>query len=151
MSLPSREPDFTLCQPQDDQALLAMIEREFSARWLNDTRARIERGDRQDLVILRRQGIPVAFCHAWHYRSRLLGPSVFWVRHTCERFGGIGPVGVDSSQRGQGLGLRVVVEALNYLASLEVEQVVVDWTSIGPFYEKCGFRSWRRYRGLRRT
>lgn len=148
--LQPRPEDFEVCRPSDREEVLKMVGGEFSQRWHDDTLARFEAGDAGDVVIIRREGLPVAFCHAWHYQSRLLGPSVFWIRHSAERFGGIGPVGVAASQRGLGLGRRVVEEALNYLHSRSVEQVVVDWTSIGPFYEKCGFRSWRRYRGLRR-
>ena len=150
LRLGPREAEFTRCQESEKEALLGMVEREFSKRWTNDTAARFEAKDEADIVILKKGGKPIAFCHTWHHHSALLGPSTFWLRHDCPTFGGIGPVGVAQSERGQGLGLKIVVQALNSLSTLGVTEVVVDWTAIGPFYEKCGFRSWRHYTGYSR-
>lgn len=150
LALGERPNDFRSCQTQDHNAVLDMVAGEFSRRWTDDTRARFENGDTQDVILIKEGEMPVAFCQAWHYKSHLLGPSVFWLRSRCAKFGGIGPVGVKASHRGRGLGYRVVEEALNYLADQGVEEVVVDWTSIGPFYEKNGFERWRTYRGFHR-
>lgn len=150
MNLSDREPEFTSATPEDKNAVLRMVSQEFSKRWTDDTRARFEHDDHQDVIIINDDQGPVAFCHAWHYQSNLLGPSTFWIRNTCARFGGIGPVGVRERARGLGLGGRIVVEALNYLAHRGVEEVVVDWTAIGDFYKKYGFHSWQKYRGYAR-
>ena len=151
MKLSERPDEFTACQPDDRDAVVAMVCEEFSQRWTRDTGARFEHGDHRDVVIIKDDGGPVAFCLTWHFQSRLLGPSVFWLRNSCERFGGIGPVGVRERARGRGLGGRIVVEALNYLAHRGVEEVVVDWTAIGDFYKKYGFESWQKYRGYARS
>ncbi len=150
LELGERPKDFLSCQPQEHDSVLTMVAEEFSSRWTSDTQARFESGDTQDVILIREGEMPVAFCQTWHYKSHLLGPSVFWLRSRCAKFGGIGPVGVKASHRGRGLGYRVVEDALNYLAHRRVEEVVVDWTSIGPFYEKNGFRRWRTYRGFHR-
>jgi GNAT superfamily N-acetyltransferase len=147
MPLPQRDPTFTCCTATDQKAVVSMVSEEFSKRWTDDTRARFEHGDHQDVVIIKDEEGPVAFCQTWHYESHLLGPSTLWLRNTCPKFGGIGPVGVRERARGRGLGGRIVVESLNYLAHRGVEEVVVDWTAIGDFYKKYGFSSWQRYRG----
>jgi GNAT superfamily N-acetyltransferase len=151
LTLSPRSTDFRCCTSADRKNVLEMVGSEFSQRWTDDSQARFEAGDETDILIIERDGTPVAFCHAWHFKSALLGPSIFWLRNDCPTFGGIGPVGVMSSERGQGLGAKVVEQALNYLASLGVTEVVVDWTSIGPFYQKLGFESWRRYHGYSRN
>lgn len=150
MKLPERPSEFTTCAREDRSSVVEMVSEEFSQRWTRDTDARFGHGDHQDVVVIRDDAGPVAFCLTWHFQSRLLGPSVYWLRNSCEKFGGIGPVGVRERARGRGLGGRIVVEALNYLAHRGVEEVVVDWTAIGDFYKKYGFESWQRYRGYAR-
>jgi GNAT superfamily N-acetyltransferase len=151
MTLSSRDSTFTSCDLEDQESVVGMVGEEFSKRWTDDTRARFEHGDHRDVVIIRDEDGPVAFCQTWHFESRLLGPSTFWLRNSCPKFGGIGPVGVRERARGLGLGGRIVVEALNYLAHRGVQEVVVDWTAIGDFYKKYGFASWQRYRGYSRN
>lgn len=151
LSLNSRPGEFRSCTAEDREAVLEMVGQEFSLRWTQDTAARFSAGDSADVIIIEQNGKPVAFCQTWHFESRLLGPSVFWHRHQFEKFGGIGPVGVRERCRGQGLGRKVVEHALNYLCHRGAREVVVDWTSIGPFYEKLGFESWRKYEGYLRS
>lgn len=150
LSAPLEECAYRCCSPSDQEAVLAMVRQEFSERWADDTEARFQAGDAGDIVIIPSEDGPHAFCLTWHYQSRLLGPSVFWLRNECDTYGGIGPVGVAQRMRGHGLGGRVVQQALSYLASRGVSQVGVDWTSIGPFYKKYGFQDWRQYDGLKR-
>ena len=150
MTLDSRPADFRSCRPSDREPVLAMVREEFSQRWAEDTAARFNVGDHEDILIIEQDGAPVAFCHSFHSGSRLLGPSVYWHRHQYRNYGGIGPVGVRESYRGKGFGRQIVEEALNYLATKGVVETVVDWTAIGPFYEKMGFKSWRRYQGFRK-
>lgn len=150
LQLSPRKAEYTCVGEGREEAVLSMVAEEFSPRWTEDTRARFEAGDRADVLIIEREGEPVAFCHAWHFESQLLGPSVFWHRHHCPTFGGIGPVGVKKSYRGLGLGAAITEQALNYLYHRGASQIVVDWTSIGPFYEKLGFQNWRRYLGYSR-
>lgn len=147
LQMTPRNGSFLSSVMEDRDAVVGMIKDEFSARWTADTAARFEAGDAKDVIILKRDGEPIAFCQAWHYQSKLLGPSVFWLRNSCEKFGGIGPVGVKAAFRGQGLGRKIVLQALNYLHARGAEEVVVDWTAIGPFYKKCGFSSWQKYCG----
>lgn len=149
--LDKRTGPFTRARESEQKPIVEFVRSEFSTRWTNDTIARFQARDAGDVIVLKDRETPVAFCHTWHFRSKLLGPSVFWLRNGCDTFGGIGPVGVAERMRGKGLGRRIVLEALNYLSSIGVTEVVVDWTSIGEFYEKCGFKPWRNYRGYFRS
>lgn len=150
LRLDARTGPFTCCTSQDNLPVVQFVREEFSVRWTNDTIARFQAGDHGDIVIIKDEDNPIAFCHTWHFGSNLLGPSVFWLRNSCDTFGGIGPVGVAKSARGRGLGKQVVLEALNYLTSVGATEVVVDWTSIGDFYQKCGFVPWQAYDGYHR-
>ena len=150
LKLSSRTAQFTSAKDSDREAVIEMIASEFSQRWTDDTAQRFDSGDTEDVLLIKQSGAPVAFCLSWHFQSQLLGPSTFWLRNSCPTFGGIGPVGVRAECRGQGLGKRIVEEALNYLHARKVTEVVVDWTAIGPFYEKSGFRPWKRYLGFHR-
>lgn len=149
--LGTRKGPFTSTLNKDREQLLDMVRADFSQRWTNDTLARFQAGDFEDVIILKEKDEIVAFCHTWHFESTLLGPSVFWLRNNCRTFGGIGPVGVKKSHRGLGLGRDLMEQALNYLAHRGATEVVVDWTEIGDFYRKFGFESWKRYAGYHRA
>lgn len=56
-----------------------------------------------------------------------------------EKTGLIGCVGVDKESRGKGIGLALLVNAIENMKSRGVEGVLVDWVVIRGFYENLGF------------
>ncbi len=66
-----------------------------------------------------------------------------------EKTGLIGAVGVDKSSRGKGVGLAMVVKAMENLKERGVEGVLIDSVVIRNFYEKLGFETLWEYEGYK--
>ena len=58
-----------------------------------------------------------------------------------ERTGLIAAVGVDKSARGKGVGLALVVKAMENLRERGVEGILIDSVFIRGFYEQIGFET----------
>ncbi|KAK0115910.1 hypothetical protein ONS95_012953 [Cadophora gregata] len=57
-----------------------------------------------------------------------------------EKTGLIGCVGVDKKARGKGVGLALLVKAIENMKKRGVEGVMIDWVTIRGFYELLGFK-----------
>ena len=64
-----------------------------------------------------------------------------------EKTGLIAAVGVDESARGKGVGLALVVKALENMRERGVEGVFLDSVAIRGFYEKLKFETFWEYEG----
>jgi beta-N-acetylhexosaminidase len=64
-----------------------------------------------------------------------------------EKTGLIGCVGVDESARGRGVGLALLVKAMENMKSRGIEGVCIDWVVIRGFYERLGFEPCWEYEG----
>lgn len=67
-----------------------------------------------------------------------------------KRVAGLGPIGIDESARGQGLGLTFLHACCQYLRDQGATDVLIDWTDLVGFYARIGGHVWRTYqRGYR--
>jgi beta-N-acetylhexosaminidase len=64
-----------------------------------------------------------------------------------EKTGLIAAVGVDASARGKGVGLAMMVKAMENMRQRGVEGVFIDSVVIQDFYEKLGFETFWEYEG----
>lgn len=62
-----------------------------------------------------------------------------------EKTGLIACVGVDSSGRGKGVGLALLVKAMENMRARGLEGVLIDWVVIRGFYETLGFEVFWEY------
>jgi predicted N-acetyltransferase YhbS len=62
-----------------------------------------------------------------------------------EIHGSIGPLGVDGSVRGGGLGLGLVAAGTAYLRQQGATFVTIDWTDLADFYGRLGYKPWKNY------
>jgi GNAT superfamily N-acetyltransferase len=130
----------------DEGALLAFLDAVFPGRWRYTLgRFLAGGGSPGDVMGIIRGGEVVGFAHLFHPGSRWVGPSIAWVRDGSARAGGLGPMGVAPHLRGQGVGLALLDRAVLHLASLGVEEMVIDWTLLLGFYGKLGFTPVRQY------
>ena len=130
-------------------ALDAFFLRSFTGRWRSDTFAALAAGMRgEDLALLRDEssGAVVGFARIYDGASPALGPGMYWRELMGSSPGALGPIGVDEGRRGLGLGLALLRLCLEELARRGVRTMVIDWTDLGAFYAKMGFKSWKRYR-----
>lgn len=62
-----------------------------------------------------------------------------------DALGGIGPLGVAPSYRGQHLGCDIVAASVNCLVDARASEIIIDWTGLLDFYRKLGFEVWKSY------
>lgn len=65
-----------------------------------------------------------------------------------KKTGAISCVGVDSTARGKGVGLALIVRAMENMRERGIEGVFVDSVAIRGFYEKMGLETWTEYDGF---
>jgi len=57
-----------------------------------------------------------------------------------EELGGVGPLGVNESERGKGYG-----PAIGSGSCQVINNIVIDWTNLVSFYKKLGFDIFKSY------
>lgn len=60
---------------------------------------------------------------------------------TKEKTGLIAAVGVDESARGKGVGLALMIKAIESMRERGIEGIFIDFVSIQGFYERLGFET----------
>ncbi|HPM72897.1 MAG TPA: GNAT family N-acetyltransferase [Spirochaetales bacterium] len=152
LSEPERLPNgsyrYALYEPKYRGALLRFIGSSFPGRWSHEIREALDAGIRgADLMLAvdERDGSVVGFSRIYDKDSPLLGPGVYWRALMGEHPGGLGPIGVDPSRRGLGLGMGLLEHCVRDLARRGVGTMVIDWTDLVDFYGKLGFKVWKRY------
>lgn len=150
---PLTQPDLSVgaCTPREVSGLLAFLDRCFPGRWAFETRIRLGREpDPGEIMVLRDRAQIIGFAHTYTPNSRQIGPSIFWQASLGSQAGGLGPIGVDPAYRGRGLGLALLVAAVDDLFRKGVDPMVIDWTTLADFYGKLGFVPWHGYQDYRR-
>jgi len=128
----------------DGPAALAFVERHFPGRWHDEVRAYAAAG----VAVLTLQdatGRTLGFAAAFRSDDALLGPSLTWHEALPGPAAGLGPLGVDPDVRGRGLGLQLVRAGLAWHRERGARDVVLNWTTLTPFYGRLGARVWRTY------
>jgi beta-N-acetylhexosaminidase len=64
-----------------------------------------------------------------------------------EKTGLIGCVGVDAGSRKKGVGLALLVKAMENMKERGLEGVYIDWVVIRGFYETLGFEAYWEFEG----
>ncbi|HUW69655.1 MAG TPA: GNAT family N-acetyltransferase [bacterium] len=138
--------------PKRTDAVMAFMERAFPGRWADEIAEAMAAGLRPDdlaLAVDTRDGAIVGFSRIYDAASPVRGPSMYWLGLLGSKPGGLGPIGVDSSRRGEGLGMGLLRYCVRELATRGVETMVIDWTDLVDFYGKIGFKVWKRYETMK--
>lgn len=127
----------------EEHAMLEFLIREFPGRWARDMAHHVVTGQPVSQIFgLFERGRPQGFA--------LISPpgsygALRWEGFN-RRVAALGPIGVSERMRGRGLGLALLVRALEQLRSWGATDTVIDWTDLLDFYAKVGFTPWIRYR-----
>ncbi len=134
-------------QMGQEAALLAFLQGAFPGRWYYHLADSLARGAQiGDFILLTApDGTVAGFVATWPDTSPLLGPATHWFPALGAHFGGIGPLGIAASARGQGLGLALVSAAVTLLHDRGIDHCTIDWTDLTAFYARLGFSPWRSY------
>lgn len=128
--------------PDEAPMMLDFLNREFAGRWPRDVAHHLSQGGPAAHVFgLFVEGEPQGFA--------LLHPpgtpgTLRWAGFR-PGISALGPIGVGSRLRGKGLGLALLVRALEQLRDWGATETVIDWTDLLDFYARCGFSPWLRY------
>lgn len=137
---------FRVLEREELPELVAFLAQQFPGRWHYEALRYLETGaGGEEFIGFYIEGSLKGFCRINDSGSPLIAQNVYWAPlFTCE-LGGIGPLGIDRSVRGQHFGLDLVKAAANELMGRGSEAIIIDWTGLVPFYEKLGFRVWKQY------
>ncbi len=141
----------------EEQALDRFLETTFPGRWRYTMNRFLACGGAVgDVMGVVQHGAVRGFAMLFHPGSRWIGPSIAWTwsgggRGDDAAAGGLGPMGLAPESRGRGLGRVLLDRAIVHLASLGVQEMVIDWTILLDFYGQLGFAPRRRYRHGERT
>ncbi len=130
-------------RPEETARMQEFLERDFAGRWPRDVAHHLAHGGSASRIFgLFVEGDPLGF--ALLHLPASVG-ALRWAGFTPE-IAALGPIGVSPALRGQGMGLALLVRALEQLRVWGATETVIDWTDLLDFYSRCGFAPWLRYR-----
>jgi GNAT superfamily N-acetyltransferase len=125
----------------DIDSVLEFVRQEFPGRWVYDTNFVLQQAEHQHLALEVDRRV-MGFALIGLRSDPVMLPSSLWLTEDC----GLGPMGVSSALRGQGLGFGLLVAAMHKLKARGGTRMGIDWTGVQGFYQKAGFEVVRRYR-----
>lgn len=138
--------EFTEASRDDQDDLIAFLHRCFPGRWEYEAIKYFESGcSGREFTLLKVNGEIKGFCRMNDPQSEIIAQNVYWAPLFEEGLGGVGPLGVDSSERGKGYGLAIVQAAIAFLRKRGIKHIVIDWTGLIEFYQKLGYSVWKEY------
>ena len=143
-SLPKVE--FSLLKREEKDAFLAFLHRCFPGRWEYEAIHYFQKGGNgREFAILKKENKIIGFSRINDLTSPLIAQNVYWAPLFNHELGGVGPLGVDSNERGNGYGLAIVQAAIAFLRKRDVKNIVIDWTGLVDFYRKLDYDVWKSY------
>ncbi|MBP1995974.1 GNAT family N-acetyltransferase [Paenibacillus eucommiae] len=124
----------------------SFLHKHFPGRWDYLTRQYWEHGGTGREYMIMEQGDElIGFCRVNDSHSPLLTQNIYWAPLFADELGGLGPLGIDPAFRGKGYGAAIVQAGIAMLRQRGIRSIVIDATQIADFYEKLGYRIWRKY------
>lgn len=137
---------FSILQENEQDQFLEFLHRCFPGRWEYEALHYFAKGGTgREFVILKKEQKIIGFSRINDHQSPLIAQNVYWAPLFKEPLGGIGPLGIDATERKQGYGIAIVEAAISYLRKREVNNIVIDWTGLTDFYGKLGYDKWKGY------
>ncbi len=119
----------------DKQKLYQFLDDEFPGRWKDSMKEYLENsGNPEEIIVLKDrqdQGIK-GFCK---------------IHVNADGSGGLGPIGIAKSIRGNHVGDFILQQSLLHLRNVGVKNIGIDWTILKDYYGKFDFKPVRIYRG----
>ena len=135
------------------EQIIQFLDTNWPGRWTFEAKDYFESGGEGKEYLLGLDGDKIiAFAKIGYpdTPTKLISYSLTW-RDKFDSIGGIGPLGVDKSYRGQGIGHDIVAYATNMLIKYGAGNIIIDWTNLLDFYRKFGFEVWKTYDYLQKN
>jgi len=143
---------FRVLTKDDLPSLLKFLEHSFPGRWHYEAIHYMNNnGTGRDFMGFFHDNELQGFCRINDSKSPVIAQNVYWSDLFEEELGGIGPLGINRSIRGNNFGLDLVKAAANELMTHDVSHIVIDWTQLVHFYEKLGFTTWKQYQTMSKS
>lgn len=138
--------EVSLLTIEEKESFLSFLNRCFPGRWEYEAIQYFQKGGTgREFVVLKKNNEIIGFCRINDSKSPIIAQNVNWDPLYDDELGGIGPLGIDSSERKQGYGLFIVEAAVAILRQRNINSILIDWTGLIAFYEKLGFNVCKRY------
>ena len=144
--------EFSQLDLDDREYFLAFLHRCFPGRWEYEALHYFQRGGTgREFVLLEKENKIIGFSRINDASSPMIAQNVYWAPLFNGKLGGIGPLGVDSAERGNGYGIAIVEAAIAFLRSRDIKNIVIDWTGLVGFYRKLDYEVWKGYTSYRKV
>ncbi|CAM4184623.1 GNAT family N-acetyltransferase [Lederbergia lenta] len=141
-----KEVEFMMLKAEEKDQFIDFMHRTFPGRWEYEAIQYFKKGGTgREFVVLKRKGEIFGFCRINDIHSPFIAQNVYWSPLFNTPLGGIGPLGVDPSIRGNGYGLAIVEAGVHFLRNRGIHSIIIDWTEFIDFYEKLGYEAWQKY------
>ncbi len=142
---------FSILKESEKDDLIAFLHRCFPGRWEYEAIHYFEKGGTgREFAVIKKNEQIIGFCRINDANSPFIAQNVYWAPLFKEELGGLGPLGVDPKERGNGYGLAIVEAGIYFLRERNIHSIVIDWTGLVDFYKKLGFDVWKSYISLRK-
>ena len=147
ISLPSKDDvEVAIVQPKEKEHLLEFLHHSFPGRWEYEAIQYFQLGGTgREFVVLKKNGKIIGFCRINDSDSPVIAQNVYWSPLYENELGGVGPLGIDASERKHGYGLFIVEAAIQHLRKRGIQSIVIDWTGLVDFYKKLGYEVCKSY------
>ena len=140
--------DYTIriSNENDKEELKSFITSNWPGRWTVEVSDYIDQGPDLYFICLDKNNHICGFCRYEDDKTPLsiIGYGLTWQKRF-EHLGSIGPLGVEPTHRNNNIAYNLLACANNHLVSLNVTDIMIDWTSLMDLYRKFGFEVWKSY------
>jgi GNAT superfamily N-acetyltransferase len=138
-------------QPDDYEAMLVFLLREFPDSWRYAFEEHVAAGGRISDYMVMWTARGVDGCCVLTFEDSLTPIERFYPYHLPRPWGQLGSIGISEDRRGQGFGSALLDAGLRRLHNNGVNGCIIDWTDLLDFYGKFGFAPYRSYLILFKT
>jgi predicted N-acetyltransferase YhbS len=148
LPLVNKQFEFKDASTVDKELVINFINSYWPGRWTKEAIDYYKNGGsgREYQICVNEKNEIIAFAKVCYPNTltKCISNSLTW-RARFDALGGIGPLGVSPTYRGQHLGYDIVVSSVNNLINFGISDIIIDWTGLLEFYRKMGFEVWKVY------
>lgn len=133
------------CTKDDEEKVKKFFEKCFYGRWYNEAIEYFENGEFADeyLIALDNDRV-IGFLRLNKQRISKISYNIMWSKRFKKLYG-VGPLGVDSEYRKQGIATMLLMKGIADGAREGFSHAMIDWTGLVSYYQKFGFETWKCY------
>ena len=133
------------CTKDDEQKVKEFFERCFYGRWYNEAIEYFENGEfcNEYLIALDKDKV-IGFLRLNRQKISKISYNIMWSKRFKKLYG-VGPLGVDSEYRKQGIATMLLMKGISDAAEEGFSHAMIDWTGLVSYYQKFGFETWKCY------